>query len=136
MMLYIRADMNETIATGHMMRCLSIADAARELGEETTFLLADMQAVELLESKGYKYIVLNTEWNNMESELEILKEIISEHEIKTLFIDSYQVTERYLEELTKLTRTIYLDDVNAFHYPVTGIICYANYYEKFQYKEN
>ena len=27
--IYIRADMNEIIATGHIMRCLSIADAAR-----------------------------------------------------------------------------------------------------------
>lgn len=135
-MLYIRADMNEIIATGHIMRCLSIADAARELGEETTFLLADTQAEELLKSKGYKYIVLNTRWKDMESELDILKEIILEQGIKTLLIDSYQVTERYLEELTKLTRTIYLDDVNAFHYPVNGIICYANYHEKFQYRDN
>lgn len=26
-MLYIRTDMNETIATGHVMRCLAIAEA-------------------------------------------------------------------------------------------------------------
>ena len=132
-MLYIRADMNEMIATGHIMRCLSIADAARELGEETTFLLADMQAVELLEDKGYTYIVLNTRWDDMESELDILKNIIFKYGIRMLLIDTYQVTEKYLRELTKITKTIYLDDVNMFHYPVNGIVCYANYYKKFQY---
>ncbi len=40
-MLYIRTDMNPSIATGHMMRCLSIADAAASLGEDVTFILAD-----------------------------------------------------------------------------------------------
>lgn len=135
-MLYIRADMNQIIATGHIMRCLAIADAARETGEDTVFLLADTQAVELLENRGYAYVVLNTPWNEMDKELETIKSIINEHNIKSLLIDSYQVTEKYLEELTKVTRTIYLDDLNAFHYPVDSIICYANYYKKFAYEVN
>lgn len=53
-----------------------------------------------------------------------------------MLIDSYQVTERYLYELRKLTQTIYLDDIFSFAYPVDGIICYANYYKKFAYKDN
>ena len=35
--IYIRVDMNEIIATGHVMRCLSIADAAREIGKENMY---------------------------------------------------------------------------------------------------
>ena len=54
-MLYIRADMNNRVATGHMMRCLSIADAASSLGEEVTFLLADNQALGLIKERGYQY---------------------------------------------------------------------------------
>ena len=48
-MLYIRTDMNHTIATGHVMRCLAIADAAKSIGEEVTFLLADRQAEEIVQ---------------------------------------------------------------------------------------
>ena len=65
-MVYIRVDMNEQIATGHMMRCLSIADALRDLGEQVTFILADEQAINLLKQRGYDAIVLHTQWNDMD----------------------------------------------------------------------
>lgn len=132
-MLYIRVDMNETIATGHVMRCLSIAYAARCQGEETTFLLADSRAVGILKEWDFPYIILNTCWNEMDSELPVLKNIIFEREIECLLIDSYQVTENYLRQISDRTRTVYIDDVNSFLYPVDAIICYASYWKKFQY---
>lgn len=134
--LFVRADMNDVIATGHIMRCLSIADAGRTVGIQTVFILADNQAVDLLTKKGYKCIVLNTRWNNLDDEIEKIVEVIEKEKIEKLLIDSYQVTERYLRELTKLTYTIYLDDLNAFIYPINSIICYTNYWEKFNYHFN
>ena len=135
-MIYIRADMNEQIATGHIMRCLSIADALTVAGEAVTFILADEQAVDLLKQRGYDAIVLHTEWNHMEEELLALSRIIEKNKIKKLLIDSYQVTQKYLSELSKLVKTIYIDDLNKFDYPVNAVICYANYYKKFSYKTN
>ena len=41
-MIYIRTDANETIATGHMMRCISIAKQLMFHNIEATFLLSDM----------------------------------------------------------------------------------------------
>lgn len=134
-MIYIRVDMNEIIATGHMMRCIAIADAVRELGEDTTFLLADTQAVELLEIRNYNYIVLDSQWNDMNRECEKIKDLVKLHSIKCILVDSYQVTDVYLRELSSVTKTIYLDDICSFSYPVNGIICYANYYDKFSYEE-
>lgn len=131
--LYIRVDMNEVIATGHMMRCLSIAEAAIDEGTETTFILSDDHATKLLDSKGYEYIVLNTKWDDLDNEIEKITEVIKRERIEKLLIDTYQVTEKYLRALTELTYTIYLDDLNAFIYPVNAIICYANYWKKFNY---
>ncbi|MFW5630041.1 MAG: UDP-2,4-diacetamido-2,4,6-trideoxy-beta-L-altropyranose hydrolase [Acetivibrio ethanolgignens] len=130
-MLYIRTDVNQTIATGHIMRCLSIADAAREKGESTTFLLADREAAGILEKRGYPYLVLDTRWDDMETELPVITKLMKEKNIEKLLIDSYQVTQRYLEELTKEVKTIYLDDLGRFPYPVNGIICYAAYWRKY-----
>ncbi len=135
-MLYIRADMNDVIATGHMMRCLSIADAAAKLGESTTFILADGQAVEFIRERGYETVVLHSKWDDMDAELDTLQKIIEELGITAILIDSYMVTRKYLYTLSKLVKTIYLDDLNAFCYPVHALICYAVYWKKFCYHQN
>jgi len=134
--MYFRVDMNETIATGHMMRCLSIADAARAMGISSAFIIADDSAVSLLQSRNYPYIVLHSLWNKMDDELGKMIVLIHKHNIEKLIIDSYYVTKLYLEALTNETETWYIDDINAFHYPVNGIICYANYWRKFKYNES
>lgn len=131
--IYIRVDMNEIIATGHVMRCLSIADAAKEQGKETVFIVADEKPVELLRGRGYEPIVLHTDWRDMEGELDILISFIQNHGVSKLLVDSYQVTKDYLERLEEVTEVFYLDDVDAFEYPVSNVICYANYYSELSY---
>lgn len=135
-MLYIRTDMNNIIATGHVIRCLSIADAVKSLGEDTTFILADEQAVELISGRGYQYIVLHTKWDDMESEISALLNIISENNIKRMLIDSYQVTKNYLKKLQGYLEIYYMDDLNAFFYSVDAIISYEINWEKRFYLEN
>lgn len=135
-MLYIRADMNDVIATGHIMRCLSIADAAAETGEDTVFIAADLQPAALLKERGYACHALGTNWQDPDSELPALRRFLEENHVEKLLLDSYQVTETYLKELSGLVKIMYLDDLNAFHYSVSGLICYANYWEKFNYTQN
>lgn len=134
-MLYIRVDMNNQIATGHVMRCLAIADASKMLGEDVSFILADNQASGFIKERGYQTIILHSMWNDMITELKKLIEIIQERKITKLLIDSYQVTAQYLETLKKYTKIIYIDDLHAFQYPANAIICYANYWEKFHYEK-
>ena len=131
--IYIRADMNEIIATGHIMRCLSIADAAREMGKETEFITADEKPVDILQKRGYEPVILHTDWQRMEDELEVLIPLIQAKEISKLLVDSYQVTKEYLAKLEEYTEVFYLDDLDAFEYPVSNVICYANYYSKLSY---
>lgn len=123
-MIFFRADMNETIATGHIMRCLSIADAAREAGEESCFIVADENACNLLKERGYKYIVLHSEWDNLDAEISTMVDLIIKEHIGVLLVDSYKVTHRYLETLNKHTKVVYLDDLYEEAYPVSAVINY------------
>ena len=131
--LYIRADMNPQISVGHVMRCLSVADAAAERGIKTVFISADDQPLSLIKERGHELVILGTDWQNMDSELPVLTKLIGERKIDKLLIDSYQVTDSYLRKVNELTKVYYLDDVNAFPYPVYAVINYANYAQESSY---
>lgn len=128
--------MNQTIATGHVMRCLSIAEAARDNGMDTVFILADIQAEDMIQSKGFRTIVLNSTWNDLEKELPDLLDLIAKENMEILLIDSYFVTGKYLATLNQVTSVAYIDDLNSFLYPVDTLIAYANYWKKMNYEEN
>ena len=123
--------MNADISTGHVMRCLSVADAALSMGAKTSFICADDQPKDLIEGRGYECIVLGTDWKDLESEIPALENVISSRKIKRLLIDHYGVSEKYLKAVNGLTEVYYLDDLNAFDYPVSAVIDYAVYGEDF-----
>lgn len=49
-LVYIRTDGNSQIATGHLVRCVSIADACLKLGMKVCFLVSDKESRELLQA--------------------------------------------------------------------------------------
>ena len=134
--IYIRVDMNKEIATGHMMRCLSIADEISEFSGKVTFIVADRNACELLEKRGYEHIVLDTSWNDMDSEIPIMQKLVADRNIKKLIIDSYTATAKYLSAMTDVTYTMYIDDLKRNDLSVDAVLCYAIYADKQVYMEN
>ncbi len=131
----IRADGNEVLGMGHLMRCLSIAMAFRELGTSVLFLTADDSGQELIQKKGFENLVLNTDYTRMETELEGLKEVIQERKISLLLIDSYQVTGVYLEAVRNWVKTVCLEEEIKEVRPADGIINYNIYASKLGYEE-
>lgn len=133
-MFYIRIDVNSQIGIGHAMRCLSIADSLKGLGENITFITADRDGISLLEQRGYPVVCLNGKWDEPEQELEDLLKLVQKNPGKCIIVDKYEVSEKYLEELKKLIKVVYIDDLNRFVYPCDYLISYANYYAKFKYE--
>lgn len=125
--LFIRADANEIVGTGHVMRCLSIADQVREIGGDVVFVTADEKAVPMVTERGYETLVLGSRWDALDSELDAFLSLIEERGIRSLLVDSYYVTENYLRRLSEVAEVTYLDDLNRFSYPVQRVINY-NFY--------
>ena len=123
--VYIRVDGNEIIATGHVMRCLSIAEQIRKLGIEVIFVTADDRPCSLIESRGFKIDILGTMWNDLDRETQILCSYVKQHKVQVILVDSYFVTKDYLQNLLQYTTIIYIDDLYRFAYPVHTLIHYG-----------
>jgi UDP-2,4-diacetamido-2,4,6-trideoxy-beta-L-altropyranose hydrolase len=124
-MIGIRADANETIASGHIMRCIAIAEQIKNRGESVIFITADHFSDALLDEKECKHVCLNSDWKEKNKELDILESCIREWSITTLLVDSYEVTMEYQKTLHQFVKIAYIDDLCLFSYPVDILINYA-----------
>jgi len=133
MNIVFRADANPNIGMGHIMRCLSIADAYKSVGHNVTFIIASSEVEELIKKRGFKVIVLDNDYTKMEEELKIWPQSECPN---IIFIDSYYVTPLYLSNLKKKfrSRLVYIDDMLSFPYPVDVLVNYNIYSSELEYK--
>ena len=73
-MIVFRVDANEQVATGHLMRTLSIASACRKCGLTCEFWLAEEKETERIAKAGFPYRILETRWDALEDELPVMKQ--------------------------------------------------------------
>lgn len=131
----IRADANEEVAMGHVMRCITIAKELKKLGKRVIFFTADDYAKELLSQAGIEQVCLCGEWNDMEKEIPLLREELIKRGCRKLLVDSYYANASYFEKLSDLCKLIYIDDCFDGIYPVDMLINYNAYHVRFNYEE-
>lgn len=134
-MIAFRVDANEHIATGHLMRCLAIAAEIKKRGEQCIFFLAEQKGTELIETREFPYIVLQSKWNRLEEEIPIIIKKIEEYSLDWLVVDSYQATVEYLRQLNKKVPVLYLDDMAKEVYPVSMVLHYTDWLENDSYQK-
>ena len=154
-MFYIRADGNRQIAMGHIMRCLTIAEALKRLGEKILFITADENPVNLIKARGFAVEVLHTRYDDMEAELSKLERVLTEGgELDgetaenragsgdrtagkpKILVDSYFVTPRYLEKLRCFSQVILMDDEKKAVFPCDGLVNYSIYGKTLGYEQD
>ena len=127
-LVYFRTDGNSHIATGHLVRCLSIADACFSLGMKVCFLVSDQESKALFQSFDpacrFPVRILETaSYDDLEKELPELLSILSDSR-QFFFLDSYYVTKHYLSAVRAAAKVAYLDDLQLFDYPADLLINY------------
>ncbi len=141
-MFLIRADGNEKIGAGHLMRCMTVAEElAGLLGREAVcFVCADADSGDMVADAGFRTFVLNTDYRNMESELPLWKRFLGDCDGRpdsagnVILVDSYYVTERYLEELKRFGSRVLMDDMGDRAYPVDCIVNYNAFADPEKYR--
>lgn len=90
--VYIRTDGNSQIASGHLIRCFSVAQACKKLGMNVRFLVSDEESASLLSGilresgtldlpeDEFQILQLKTAaYNNLEQELPEVASLLSRH---------------------------------------------------------
>ena len=162
--LFIRTDANASIATGHLYRCMAIAEAACGLRKsanegmcDVEFIFGDSESlnvfnasrsVECCSDVGVMSTRALFSYNefDMEAELPEMKEILKACSAgesgdcgkPILLIDSYYVTERYLRVLSEYAYIAYIDDLRQIDYEYDLVINYdcVNDENRLSYEES
>ena len=124
-MILIRADANEHVGAGHVMRCATVARALEERRQDVLFVTADHNADGLI--SGLRSVCLGTKWDDMDGELPAMERLIKETGAELVLVDSYCVSREYFSRLRSLTRTVYIDDLNASCWDVDCLVNYNVY---------
>ncbi len=121
----IRVDANEIVATGHIMRCRTIAGSLRQMGCTVVFVSADNNILPYIGDE-YEAFILESNWRRMEQEVIVLLEYLQSEKITRLLVDSYQVTPLYFKILRENGISVmYIDDMKKDIYPVKALVNYS-----------
>ena len=143
--LYFRTDGNCQIATGHLMRCLTLARACARRGATVKFIVSDTESLALLKERfaydeEFAVLCLYRSYQELPSEIPVLLSCLAEDicaaaetsdapddpscQKPWIFLDSYYASPAYFESLRKYFRVAYLDDLRSFDCPVDLLINY------------
>ncbi len=133
-MIWIRADANREIGSGHVMRCLSIAAQLENMGEQTCFLVSDESAVPLFRERGQRYEILHSDYTMPKEELGQIEALLRGRDRDFFLVDSYFVTSEYFYQLKKHIPVGYMDDMCQLDFPVDLLVNYNIFADNSLYK--
>lgn len=136
-MYFFRADGSAVTGAGHLMRCLTVAQELQKIiehPENVCFLCAEEASAELLQSRQQTVRVLGTDPADLEGELPVLERVIDTDD-NIFLVDSYRVTDTYLQALQRFGKVFLLDDMQQHRFPVDGVINYNLFASAEKYRE-
>lgn len=119
MNIIFRVDSYEAIGSGHLMRCLNLADQLSKSNNIWFLTIASHYSLELIKRRGYKLLPIENFLRGMQSKEEILNQdalksisLIKENDINAdlLIVDSYALDISWEKKLRNFTKKIFVID--------------------------
>lgn len=141
MNVFIRVDASINIGTGHVMRCLTLANQLRKRNAEVSFICRSMRGdlVSFIQKSGFSAISLpyieGSEyfewiWGNWEQDAEDTQNVLRQFndQVDFLIVDHYGIDEKWERTMELYTkRILVIDDLaNRKHY--CNLLLDQNYY--------
>ena len=141
MNIVIRTDSSVSIGTGHVMRCLTLADELGHLGGKINFICREEKGnlITLIEEKGYRVYRLNDRQFNpanaaIEKEIQQAKSVLTEdiRNIDLLIVDHYDLDAQWETQMRPVVKKIMVIDDLANRSHNCDILLDQNFYENIQ----
>jgi len=136
--LLIRADANSNIGTGHVMRCLALAQAWQDKSGKVTFLMAPGSPLleQRIFAEGMNVLTL-TQQLGSNADAVITAEIAKKNEFSWVVVDGYQFGAGYQKILKKYNCNIlFLDDYGHADHYYADIVLNQNIYADMSFYKN
>lgn len=140
--IFIRADAGKNIGTGHIMRCIAIAQQLiKAQNNRVFFLTTEKQAGEMITERGFDCLYLSGDGEALQAETEEIERIVQNYAKgpMALLVDSYRVdTNNFkvygnIKKEDYILKIIYMDDLGEKKYPVDMIINYNIFSDNLPY---
>ncbi|ADL35288.1 glycosyl transferase GT28 family [Butyrivibrio proteoclasticus B316] len=136
-LIWIKANGNSELATGHIRRCMTIASELMRNGMDVEFILSDEYSANVLinlsdqENTAFDARILHTIYSEPMGDIPVLQGMLQDQVPDFFLMDSPFITPEYVDEVNRLfeecghkVATGYIDDFNKNDYPVDLIINY------------
>ncbi len=128
MKMLIRSDSTKRMGTGHIMRCIALAQAWQDLGGSVTFVSyceSESLRKRIIE-EGFDFVPLENPYPN-QKDLDYTRNILAEHPEAWVVLDGYHFDEKY-QQLIKDAgyRLLVIDDIAHLSHYYADIVLNQN----------
>lgn len=130
--LLIRADANTRIGTGHLMRCLALAQAWKDSGGEVTFITACESAglLQRLSDEGFQIITVERSYPDP-ADWEVTSQVLAAHSNAWVVLDGYHFDPVYQIRIKEAGHPLLMiDDMAHLEHYYADIVLNQNLHAK------
>lgn len=125
----IRVDGSSDIGTGHVIRCLALAEELSERGYKPVFCTRDYDSglIEKIKSRGFDFQVMPAALS-MQEDMEHFTKLGKKHNADAVITDNYHFTDKYLKYLKENFKVLVSIDELAETYFYSDLLVNQNIY--------